>query len=172
MKHLYGNWKKKYYDIDLKEVIWSAARAITITGWERAMSRITTLDEAAWKEMNDIPPKFWTRSHFNTFSKCDMQVNNMCETFNSALLEHKNKPIITLLEGIKQYLTKRITTQKEMMSKYTGEICLRILLILEKNKKVAGGRSPTWHGDDDLAIFGVTNDIETYCVNLKNKTCA
>ncbi|KAI5395136.1 hypothetical protein KIW84_061653 [Lathyrus oleraceus] len=32
VKHLYGNWKKKYLSMELKESIWSAARAITIQG--------------------------------------------------------------------------------------------------------------------------------------------
>ncbi|KAI5440081.1 hypothetical protein KIW84_025440 [Lathyrus oleraceus] len=58
------------------------------------------------------------------------------------------------------------------MNKYAREIFPRIQLVLEKNKKVTGGWTPTWHGNDDLTIFGVTNDTETYCVNLKLETCA
>lgn len=133
------------------------------------MLRIKTLNEVAWKEMNDVPSKFWTRSHFKTFSWCDFHVNNLSETFNRVTLEQEDIPIITLLEGFKHYLTKMSTSQEEMMSKYAGEICPRIQLILEKNKKVAGGWSPTWHEDDELDIFGITNGIETYCVNLKMK---
>lgn len=68
---------------------------------------------------------------------------------------------------VKECLTKRITTRKEVMHKYVGDICHKIQLILEKNKKIAQGWTPTWHGDDDMAIFGVTNGKETYCVNLK-----
>ncbi|CAK8564364.1 unnamed protein product [Lathyrus sativus] len=96
----------------------------------------------------------------------------MCEAFNKAILECRDKPIITLLEGIKHYLTKRITSQKELMNTYTGDICPRIQLLLEKNRKHAEGWTPTWHGDDDLSIFCVTNGIETYSVDLKKQTCA
>ena len=45
-------------------------------------------------------------------------------------------------------------------------------MVIEKNKKKAQGLSPTWHGDDDLSIFGVTNGIETYCVDLKKEACS
>ncbi|CAK8532062.1 unnamed protein product [Lathyrus sativus] len=106
--------------------IWSAARATTIPVWERAVQRLKSLKEAAWKDMLDIPTHLWTRSHFKTYSKCDLQVNSMCEGFNRKILECMDKPIITLLEGIKHYLTKRITSQKELMNTYTGDICPRI----------------------------------------------
>lgn len=44
--------------------------------------------------------------------------------------------------------------------------------MLEKNKKVVENVTPTWHGDDDFAIYGLTNRTETYVVNLKQETCA
>lgn len=39
-----------------------------------------------------------------------------------------------MLEGNKNYLTKRITIQKDAMSKYNGDICPRIQLVLEKKR--------------------------------------
>ncbi|CAL5209877.1 unnamed protein product [Lathyrus oleraceus] len=96
----------------------------------------------------------------------------MCEAFNRAILEHRKKPIITLLEDIKYHITKRMTNQKKLLHDYTGSIFPRIQLVIEKNKNEAQGWSPTWHGDDDLSIFGVTNGIETYCVNLKREACS
>ncbi|XP_058742148.1 uncharacterized protein LOC131614601 [Vicia villosa] len=142
VKHLYGNWKKKYSGLVLKEVFWSAARATTIPEWERAMIRLKALNEEAWKEVKEMPAKFW------------------------------DKPIISLLEGIKQDITKRITSHMEMMQKYSGVICPNIQVIIEKNKKNAHGWTPTWHGVDDMAIFGVTNGRDTFCINLKEGTCS
>ncbi|CAL5189863.1 unnamed protein product [Lathyrus oleraceus] len=96
----------------------------------------------------------------------------MCEAFNREILEHREKPTITLLEGIKHYITKRMTSQKELLHGYAGSICHRIQLVIEKNNKQAQGWNPTWHGDDDLSIFGVSNGIETYCIDLKKKACS
>lgn len=117
------------------------------------MLRIRALNEAAWKEMKEVPTQYWGRSHFKTYSKCDLQVNNMCETFNREILKYRDKSIITLLEGIQYYLTKRITNQKELMVKYTGNVCPRIQLVLENNKEFTESWTPIWHGDDDMAIF-------------------
>ncbi|KAI5405852.1 hypothetical protein KIW84_052569 [Lathyrus oleraceus] len=172
VKHLYGNWKKKHPGLELKEVLWAAARATTIPTWERVMLRMKEMKEDAWKDMLDVLTCHWSRSHFRTYSKCNLQVNNMCEAFNRAILEHREKLINTLLEDIKHYITKRMTSQKELLHGYTGSICHRIQLVIKKNKKKAQGWSPTWHGDDDLSIFGVTNGIETYCVNLKKEACS
>ncbi|CAK8577484.1 unnamed protein product [Lathyrus sativus] len=136
------------------------------------MQQLKSLKEAALKDMLDILTHLWTRSHFKIYSKCDLQVNNMCEAFNKAILECRDKPIVTLLEGIKHYLTTRIISQKELMNIYTDDICPRTQLLLENNKKYAESWTPTWHDDDDFSIFGVTNDIDTYFVDLKQQICA
>lgn len=61
----------------------------------------------------------WSRSHFITYSKCDLQVNYICEAFNREILEHREKPIVTLLEGIKHYITKRMISHNELLHGYT-----------------------------------------------------
>ena len=103
------------------------------------------LNEVAWKEMKDVPSQFWSMSHFSTYYKCDLQVNNTCETFKRAILEHRDKPIITLLERIKHYLTKSFTSQMELINKYAGEIFPRIQVVLEKKQESC------WRMDSNLA---------------------
>jgi len=116
-------------------------------------------------------PAMWTRSHFKMDTQSDLQVSNMCEAFNRAILEYIDKHIITLLEGIKHYLVKRIGAQKDLMQRYRGNICPIIQLELEKAKRVADGWKPTWNFDDEYAIFSVTNGTGTYIVNLAQKIC-
>lgn len=72
VKNLYGNWKKKYHGLELKQVMWSALRDTPVAGWNREMLRMKNLNEVAWKEMNDIPAQHWSRSDFRTYSKCDL----------------------------------------------------------------------------------------------------
>ncbi|XP_058754872.1 uncharacterized protein LOC131628023 [Vicia villosa] len=166
VKHLYGNWRKKYTGIELKEALWRASRATTLPGWERAMIHMKELNPKAWKDMMAVPAAYWSRAHFKLDTQCDLQVNNMCEAFNGAILEYRDKPIITLLEGIKNYLTMRIATQKDALSKCKGIISPNIQKVLEKSKREAGGWSATWHSDDDFAIFGVSNGIDARSIVL------
>ncbi|CAK8565913.1 unnamed protein product [Lathyrus sativus] len=95
----------------------------------------------------------------------------MCESFNRAIVEYRDKPIISLLEGIKHYITVRISTQKKKLSRYTGVTIPSIPKVLEKTKRAAEGWIATWHADDDFAIFGVSNGVETYVVNLLQQKC-
>jgi hypothetical protein len=156
----------------MKEVLWKAARATTVPDWNRAMQRMKDMNEEAYNDMMQIPPSMWTRSAFSTNSHSDLQVNNMCEAFNRAILEYRDKPIITMLEGLKHYITVRIVNQRQMMERCSGNICPKIQEILEKNKRAAGGWKATWHGDIEMTKFSVTNDIDTFVVNLEHKTCA
>ncbi|XP_050918716.1 uncharacterized protein LOC127136166 [Lathyrus oleraceus] len=124
VKHLYGNWKKKHPGLELKEVLWAAARAIIVPAWEREILRMKAMKEDAWKDMLDVPAFHWSRSHFRTYSKNDLQVNNMSEAFNKEILEHMEKPIITLLEGIKHYITKRMTRNLHLWT-LTQTLCIQ-----------------------------------------------
>jgi len=102
----------------------------------------------------------------------DLQVNNMCEAFNRAILGLREKPIITLHEGIKHYITVRIVKQMQMLERCNGDICPKIQVLIEKNKRAAGGWKATWHGDMEMVNFSVTNETDKYVVNLTQKTCA
>ncbi|CAK8539441.1 unnamed protein product [Lathyrus sativus] len=90
----------------------------------------------------------------------------MCKAFNRAILEYRDKSIISLLEGIKYYITVRISSQKEKLSRYTGVTSPSIQKVLEKTNTTAEGWIATWHADDNFVIFGVSNGVETYAVNL------
>jgi hypothetical protein len=94
VKHLYGNWRKKYLGEQMKKALWIAARATTIPEFERAMENMKKLNEDAWKDMSQIPPSMWSRSGYSTYTQCDLQVNNMCEAFNKA-----PKSIIVIYEA-------------------------------------------------------------------------
>jgi len=72
----------------------------TVPDWEKAMNHIKAYDANAWKDLDKLNLTTWTRFAFKLKTKCDLQVNNMCEAFNKAILEYKDKPIISLLEGI------------------------------------------------------------------------
>lgn len=172
VKHLYGNFKKRHAGEHLKEAMWIAARCTTMVEFNKAMENVKKIDEAAWKELNELAPGMWTRAAFSTYTCCDLQVNNMCEAFNSAIIALKELPIISLIDGLKQYITNRIVKLRDFMLRYDGDICPMINKLFDKYKKEAEGWSPNWSGDRDYARFSVSDGSDAYVVNLKEKTCA
>ncbi|KAH1188952.1 hypothetical protein GmHk_20G056827 [Glycine max] len=47
VKHLYGNWKKKYPGAHMKKLMWMAAQATITPDWEKAMVQIKSYDVEA-----------------------------------------------------------------------------------------------------------------------------
>ena len=126
VKHLYGTWRKKYPEAHMKELMWMASQAITVPDWEKAMNQIKAYDANAWKDLDRLNHVAWTRSTFKLNTKCDLQVSNMCEAFNKAILEYKDKPIISFLEGIQFYIISIIVKLRTMIMRYEGTIYPKI----------------------------------------------
>ncbi|PWA61471.1 zinc finger, SWIM-type [Artemisia annua] len=53
---------------------------------------------------------------------CDVLLNNMCEVFNRRLLDGRDVSIITFLEYVKDYLTKKIVNVKKVIAKSQGPL--------------------------------------------------
>ncbi|XP_057415441.1 uncharacterized protein LOC130710255 [Lotus japonicus] len=137
------------------------------------MDNLKELNQDAWLEMMHVPPKMWTRSAYSPHTHCDLQVNNMCEAFNRSILEHRDKPIITLLEGIKFYLTNRIVKQKDLMLRWrNSQLCPMIQQKLNTVKDHSHSWRPNWNGDIGDGLFEVQRDNDKYAVNLVQRTCA
>jgi hypothetical protein len=71
--------KEVYQGAEMKEVMWLAARATTVSDWQRAMQRMNNLNEYALMYTMKVYVAKWTRSAYNTNTQCDLHVNNMCE---------------------------------------------------------------------------------------------
>ena len=55
-------------------------------------------------------------------AKCEILVNNLCESLNSKLLDGRDKPIIGCLEYIREYLMKRTVNVQNFIDKCTGPL--------------------------------------------------
>ncbi|XP_057440815.1 uncharacterized protein LOC130732839 [Lotus japonicus] len=137
------------------------------------MDNMKELNQDAWLEMMHVPPKMWTRSAYSTHTHCDLQVNNMCEAFNRTILEHRDKPIITLIEGLKFYLTNRIVKQNDLMLRWrNSQLCPVIQKKLDAIKDYSEGWRPNWNGDTVHGLFEVERDKDKYAVDVALRSCA
>ncbi|KAG8391598.1 hypothetical protein BUALT_Bualt01G0204100 [Buddleja alternifolia] len=135
-RHLHENFKKAgFRGLAFTFALWNAAKATTLPEYEFRMKEMGLLDESTVEWFNDKPPSQWSWSHFQTFPKRNMLLNNLCESFNSSILEARENPILTVLEWIKEYLMTRLTENRDKAKKKWCEkqICLKIRKIIEKN---------------------------------------
>ena len=64
------------------------------------MEKIKLESPTAFEWLSEKNPTHWCTAFLREETKCDMICNNMCEAFNSAIMQAHDKPIITLLEMI------------------------------------------------------------------------
>ncbi|KAK9276617.1 hypothetical protein L1049_006153 [Liquidambar formosana] len=131
VRHLHGNFSKLHKGKQLKDAMWDAARATTVVDWTKEMNKIKGIDKAAYTYLMALQPNWWTRSAFSTFCKCDALLNNMCESFNGYILEAREKPIIKMLEMVKEALMMRIQEKRKFIKNVKGPICPNIQSKLE-----------------------------------------
>ncbi|KAK8681766.1 hypothetical protein V6N13_054168 [Hibiscus sabdariffa] len=123
VRHLYNNFKELHKGKALKDVVWKAARATYSREFEAAMDQLKALSVPAYEWIKKINPAQWSRSHFSTRSKCDMLLNNLCESFNKVILEARDKPILTMMEVIRTKLMKKVVSKREEAEKWPGPLC-------------------------------------------------
>ncbi|CAL9012617.1 unnamed protein product, partial [Prunus brigantina] len=170
VRHLYSNFRTEYGGLALKNILWVAARATTITWYEAEMDKMKEQDEEAWKWLKKRPAKNWSRSHFEPHSKCDMLLNNLCESFNSCILDSRDKSILTCLERIIVYIMLRMANRRIAGTVWRHPVGPGIVKIIEKNKLGASQCIPRLTGESKYQVSHMYGG--EYVVDLKAKTCS
>ncbi|XP_012857918.1 PREDICTED: uncharacterized protein LOC105977175 [Erythranthe guttata] len=170
VRHLHVNMKKDGFGgMAIKSALWAAAKATRIEEFKRRMEELRAIDEAAYNWLVKKPPQNWTRSHFNPFPKCDILLNNMCECFNSFILDAREKPIIPMLECIRNLLMARMVLNREKALKWDTSICPKIRIVLIKNMKEAGECIPMKSDEWNFQIVGM---YDQHTVDIRAKSCS
>ncbi|XP_012828829.1 PREDICTED: uncharacterized protein LOC105950054 [Erythranthe guttata] len=168
--HLYCNFKVSHKGLTLKNILWQAARASRVVDCERVMRDLASKDKDTFKWLAKRPAAHWSRAFFNTNSKCDTLLNNMCESFNAMILRPRSLPIIDMLEAIRKTLMKRLHVKRDKMSSHKGDICPNIQRQIEELKKKSMEFIANWNGKDQFEVENCYGD--RFKVHLGDKTCS
>ncbi|XVF88350.1 hypothetical protein PTKIN_Ptkin19aG0043800 [Pterospermum kingtungense] len=108
-------------------------------------------------------------SHFSSQAKCDMLRNNLGESFNRFILKARDKPILIMMETIKNKLMRRLLNKSVKHHKWIGPLCPKIQEKVDKMvlastrccpQHVGGPRYQVTHGASSQHV-----------VNLHDRTC-
>ncbi|XP_062086147.1 uncharacterized protein LOC133792255 [Humulus lupulus] len=171
-RHLEKNFSKIFRDKTLKDLLWKAAREVTIRRFEAVMLEIKSINEEAYNWLLAAGPHHWSRSHFRTQPKCDILVNNMCEGFNGtkSILAARDRPILSMLERIRMYMMQRLTKNRHSVIMWESSIALRVATVLEKNKVEAGSHIPTKGSEFMYQVMNMYGGM--YSADLANWVCS
>ncbi|KAG8499242.1 hypothetical protein CXB51_005778 [Gossypium anomalum] len=76
--------------------------------WEDLCSALKKKDKDAYNNSMKKSPKMWSKPFLGTTFKSDIVDNNLCEAFNSSIVEARFKSIIRMLEDIRTKMMTRI----------------------------------------------------------------
>jgi len=103
-------------------------------------------------------------------AQSDVLLNNLCESLNSKTVDGREKPIISCLEFLREYLMKRIVNVIRCQQTCEGPLTPRTTLILEENKEDAAQCTVKWNGGNKYQVSGQSR--EQYVVDVDKKDCS
>ncbi|GJX90938.1 hypothetical protein Tco_0344264, partial [Tanacetum coccineum] len=110
---------------------------------------------------NGIYPLAYALVEAESRAKSDLLLNNICEVFNGKIVGGKDKPVITLLEYIREYCMKKIMNVQGVIDKCTGLLTPTATRIIESIKKEAHLMKVQWNGANKYQVSCL---LEDHCV--------
>ncbi|XP_020200570.1 uncharacterized protein [Aegilops tauschii subsp. strangulata] len=169
LRHIYANFQRAgFRGEDLKKCMDAAAYAYIEHDFQLAMESMKAECKPAWEWMSRIPPKAWSRHAMDTNCKTDLAVNNLSEVFNKYIVDVRNKPIVTMINGIKDKFLVRCQQKREGGLVSRWEIAPTYAEKLEMNKRYARDCKSLIAGP---GLFQVSSGDKTYSVDTNLQTC-
>jgi hypothetical protein len=101
-RHLMENMKKYYSGDVYGKNMWPAARAYSPYKYDYFFNKVVAASPGVKKWLDDHHPFLWARSKFSPEIKCDYINNNLAESWNSWIKEHKGLPLHCMADAIRE----------------------------------------------------------------------
>ncbi|XP_062150890.1 uncharacterized protein LOC133859491 [Alnus glutinosa] len=113
VKHLHANLKKRgFKGKEFKDALWGAARALNEIQFKYYLEVIKGMDQRAYKYLEKINPKVWSRHAFFTTNCNDILLNNIAKSFNAWVLEARDQPILSCMKTIRRQLMNQFDKKR------------------------------------------------------------
>ncbi|XP_021991933.1 uncharacterized protein LOC110888730 [Helianthus annuus] len=146
LRHIHENMKVSFKGDLYKDKLWNCACATTVPELSVAMDDLKAFNKKAHLWLSKIPPLHWSRAYFSGRAVSDIVLNSMCEVFNGKIVEGRDKPIISALEYIREYLMRRIVTVLNVMERSEGLLTPKATEVFEGIKRDATAYHVQWNG--------------------------
>ena len=102
---------------------------------------------------------------------CDALLNNLCETLNNKLVKGRDKPIISCLEFIREYIMKKLVIFQKTIDKCFCPLTPIATKTLEKIKGEAAEYRVAFCGNGKYQVTG-GEGVDQCVVDITQHTCS
>jgi hypothetical protein len=173
MWHLVQNFKKRYSGKVFDEHLWQATYSWNTYMFEKHYLAMAAENPESMKYLMESHTKLWTRSQFNRISKVDYVTNNLAESFNNMIKDHKGKHLDDLLDTIRQQILMKWNNRRKVVGKFTGRILPHVVERLRTESYNLDIEVITCSpdGEAEVCAKGASASAYRFVVNLRKREC-
>lgn len=168
-KHVYGNWKKKYGDVDYKPYFWNVAYSKTVGEYNLHMEELRIYDREAHDDLLKAEPKTWCLAFFSNIARSANVCNSLSESFNRTIKGARELPLIKMLETIRRQTMVRTACRFLKAKRCILPFPKKIGDILEANREDSKNCVVLTSSDN---LFEVMLGDDSFEVSLRLRHCA
>jgi hypothetical protein len=167
------NMKKKFRGAIYSKYMWPAARAYLPDKHEYFMRKVMAASAAVLPWLNEHHNLLWARSRFSPDIKCDYINNNLAESWNAWIKEHKDLPVYALADAIREQTMKLFAKRRTISRALKGTILPVVVHQMNAASKGLGHLKVTKADRNQAEVSAVYKDEEVrrHVVYLDQKTC-
>lgn len=173
VRHLLNNMKRDgFKSVAVKIAFWVAAKVTRVEEFRLRMAQLKESDENAYEWLAKNSENQWSKAFFSTSPKCDILLKNMCESFNSFILDAREKLVIEMFEMVRNQLMAIYQVNREKAGKWKSRICLKIRDVLAKIFVDAAGYYPMKSNEMHYQITKLDDRRDQHSVDLSSRSCS
>ncbi|KAL0729847.1 hypothetical protein Bca4012_025940 [Brassica carinata] len=168
--HLWRNVMAKYKISRLANLMSSAARAFTVTEFNKKFIEIQKISPNCAAYLVDIGFDQWTRVHFrgNRFKVMD---SNIAESWNGVLKEAREYPLITMFEYIRTTVMYWFALPRAKSTREQGTITPNVRKLVEENFDLSTAMAVHDIADLEYQVQDPTRECFTVLLGPGTCTC-
>lgn len=148
-------------------MVWKAAHAFTEVKFEEELAKINDINPEAVEWLRNTNPIFWANAFFPG-KRYNHLTSNIAESLNSWILAAREKPVMQMMENIRQQLMKWFVERRSEAAE-PGLYVKKVAEQLSANKV----KARSYHGSPSTVptIWEIASENSNHIVNLNDKTC-
>jgi len=172
-RHLMENMKKYYSGDVYAKNMWHAARAYTPHKFKYFFDKVVAASPGVLTWLKEHHNLLWVRSKFSSDIKCDYINNNLAESWNAWIKEHKNLPVHCLADTIREKTMVLFAKRRKISTALTGETLPTIIHQLNAASKGLGHLKVTKGHPEEAEVTEIYKDEEVrrHVVYLTKHIC-